>query len=155
TENKDEAKRLSPKFKGTIVLSGCFTAAGNETIPEGYDYSTFAGKVKKLLDLKGYSNYLIKGMAGPSITTDTGEKLVRPAQKAAEQDKRKETLDIKNIVTKEEREAAEKKLDLLSVQMANLEKEIDSTKAMYKDVQDLIKADPTSAEFKQLSKDVE
>jgi hypothetical protein len=80
TENQDEKKRLNPKFKGTIILSGCFTAAGNQVVPKGYDYSIFAGKVKQLLDKKGYQNYLIKGMAGPSRTTDSGDKQVIPAK---------------------------------------------------------------------------
>lgn len=87
TDNADEKKRLHPKFKGTIILSGCFTAAGTGAVPPGYNYSVFAEEVKKLLDAKGYQNFLVKGMAGPSETTKKGDKLVIPAKEAADYEK--------------------------------------------------------------------
>jgi hypothetical protein len=79
TDNPDKRKRLSKKFNGTVLLSGCYTASGSGAIPEGYDYSVFAGKVKKLLDSKGYKGFVVKGVPGPAQTKDSGEKSGRHA----------------------------------------------------------------------------
>jgi hypothetical protein len=79
TGNTDKNKNLSKKFSGTVLLSGCFTAAGSGAIPEGYDYSTFAGQVLNLLRQKGYTKCNVKGMPGPSITKDSGDKSARHA----------------------------------------------------------------------------
>lgn len=73
TGNKDKAKNLSKDFKGTVLLSGCFTAAGG-IAPEGdYDYDTFAGKVWTLLKAKGI-NCKVSGMPGQARTDAKGDK---------------------------------------------------------------------------------
>ena len=83
TENPDSNKHLSPKFHGLIILSGCFTAAGHEVVPVNYDYAPFAHQVYNLLLRKGYQNFKVQGMAGPSVTTESGDKVVLPAKDAA------------------------------------------------------------------------
>ncbi len=51
----DRKKNLSKGFSETVNLVGCFTASGTGEVPPGYDYSTFAGQVPKLLRDKGYT----------------------------------------------------------------------------------------------------
>lgn len=80
TGNKDKAKNLSKAFKGTVLLSGCFTAAGG-IAPEGdYNYDTFAGKVWALLKTKGI-NCKVSGMPGQARTNAEGDKSsVKPTE---------------------------------------------------------------------------
>jgi hypothetical protein len=72
TKNSDKSKRLSKKFTGTVLLSGCYTASGNMVIPEDYDYSVFAGEVKRLLETNGYKGFVVRGIPGPATTIRTG-----------------------------------------------------------------------------------
>ncbi len=75
TENTDPKKNLSPAFKGTVLLSGCFTAAGGIAPPgEDYDYDTFAGKVWTLLKNKGFKQIQVQGMPGQARTDAEGNK---------------------------------------------------------------------------------
>ena len=80
TENNDKAKNLSKAFKGTVLLSGCFTAAGG-IAPEGaYDYDTFAGKVWNLLKAKDI-HCKVSGMPGQARTNAQGDKSsVKPTE---------------------------------------------------------------------------
>lgn len=73
TENSDPKKALSKDFSGTVVLSGCYTASGNGSVPPGYDYSAFAGKVLALLRAKGYKKCNVKGMPGEAVVGDDGK----------------------------------------------------------------------------------
>lgn len=80
TENKDKAKNLSKAFKGTVLLSGCFTAAGGVAPEGGYNYDTFAGKVWNLLKAKGI-NCKVSGMPGQARTSAEGDKSsVKPTE---------------------------------------------------------------------------
>jgi hypothetical protein len=79
TQNSDKKKNLSKTFSGTVLLSGCFTAAGSGAIPDGYNYSTFAGQVYSLLKSGGYTKCNVKGMPGPSVTQNSGDKAARHA----------------------------------------------------------------------------
>jgi hypothetical protein len=75
TKNTDKRKRLSKKFSGTVLLSGCYTASGSGKVPydpvamTGYNYSTFAGQVLNLLRAKGYDKLNVQGTPGPSKTS--------------------------------------------------------------------------------------
>jgi len=73
TNNGSKAKSLSKGFNGTVILSGCFTAAGDGAIP------SFAQEVHRKLTTAGYKTVTVKGMPGPSITTDSGDKAARHA----------------------------------------------------------------------------
>ena len=85
TENTDPKKRLSTKFTGTVHLSGCFTAAGGiAPAGEEYDYDTFAGKVKKLLEKAGIKKCSVVGHPGTASTKNDGDKR---SIKPTEQDK--------------------------------------------------------------------
>lgn len=53
TEQSDKSKNLSKDFKGTVMLAGCFTAAGGVPPSADYDYAPFAMKVWNLLKKKG------------------------------------------------------------------------------------------------------
>jgi hypothetical protein len=75
TENPDKKKNLDPAFTGTVLLSGCFTAAGGIAPPDqNYDYDTFAGKVWNMLKAKGFTKITVKGMPGVAFTRDSGDK---------------------------------------------------------------------------------
>ncbi|MDC0660515.1 hypothetical protein N6L27_21110 [Leisingera sp. SS27] len=74
TGNKDKKKNLSKSFKGTVLLSGCFTAAGGIAPPgDKYDYDTYAGKVWRLLKAKGI-NCKVVGQPGTASTNEDGSK---------------------------------------------------------------------------------
>ncbi len=88
TGQKDKAKNLSKAFKGTVLLSGCFTAAGG-IAPEGdYNYDTFAGKVWNLLKAKGI-NCKVSGMPGQARTSGDGDKSSAKPTEQKEYDKLK------------------------------------------------------------------
>ncbi|MEX0365886.1 MAG: hypothetical protein AB3N22_07435 [Ruegeria sp.] len=74
TENTDKKRNLSKDFKGTVLLSGCFTAAGGIAPPgEKYDYDTYAGKVWQLLKAKGIKCKVV-GQPGTASTNEDGSK---------------------------------------------------------------------------------
>ena len=74
TGNKDRKKNLSKDFRGTVLLSGCFTAAGGIAPPgKDYDYDTYAGKVWTLLKAKGIKCKVV-GQPGTASTNDDGSK---------------------------------------------------------------------------------
>lgn len=74
TEQTDKKRNLSRKFKGTVLLSGCFTAAGGIAPPgETYDYDTYAGKVWRLLKAKGITCKVV-GQPGTASTNEDGSK---------------------------------------------------------------------------------
>jgi hypothetical protein len=150
TENRDPAKRLHPKFKGTIILSGCFTAAGNAVIPPGYDYSVFAAKVKQLLDKKGYQNYLVKGMAGPSRTTPSGDKEVIPTADDDVVEMAKEKLARK----KAEAAEAERRFKLLEAKQTELEKQQTAVVDMYRKVAAMATQQPGNTQLAGLKPEV-
>jgi hypothetical protein len=79
TGNPDKSKNLSKKFSGIVHLSGCFTASGSGEVPEGYDYSTVAGKVQQLLLAQGYKGFSVRGHPGPAKTRGDGSKAARHA----------------------------------------------------------------------------
>lgn len=90
TENKDKKKNLSKKFNGTILLSGCFTAAGGIAPNDDYDYAPFAQKVWNLLKAKGI-NCKVSGMPGQARTDAKGDKSsVKPTEQAAYDKAKKE-----------------------------------------------------------------
>ncbi len=75
--SKDKDKRIGKDYSGIITLSGCFTAAGGPEADKQDD--PFAKKVLDLLRSKGYDKLSVKGMPGPSVTRDSGEKAARHA----------------------------------------------------------------------------
>lgn len=92
TEQKDKKKNLSKSFKGTVLLSGCFTAAGLKApFIEGYDYDTFAGKVWKLLKAKGI-NCKVSGLPGTGYTSEDGDKTSVKPNEQAEKDRLKKQI---------------------------------------------------------------
>ncbi|MEM7439062.1 MAG: hypothetical protein AAF393_05635 [Pseudomonadota bacterium] len=72
TENKDSDKNLSKKFKGTLFLCGCFTAAGGIAPSPDYNYDTYAGAVWKLLKAKGI-NCKVTGNLGQGRVLEDGK----------------------------------------------------------------------------------
>lgn len=101
TEQKDPSKNLSKKFNGTVLLSGCFTAAGG-IAPEGvkYDYDTFAGKVWNLLKAKGI-NCKVSGMPGQARTTAAGDKMsVKPTEQKKYDQLKKEYQTLQSAIKK-------------------------------------------------------
>lgn len=100
TENSDKKKNLSKNFTGTVLLSGCFTAAGG-IAPEGkYDYDTFAGKVWKLLAAKGIK-CKVSGMPGQARTDAKGDKSsVKPTEQKAYDKLKKEVADLAAAIKK-------------------------------------------------------
>lgn len=73
TEQSDKSKNLSKDFKGTVLLSGCFTAAGGVPPSDDYDYAPFAMKVWNLLKKKGI-NCKVSGLPGTAFTAADGSK---------------------------------------------------------------------------------
>lgn len=69
TENKDETKRLSTEYSGTIYLNGCYTATPSAM-------GSFTENVWKLLKAKGYTKLKVKGNLGAASATDKGSMLV-------------------------------------------------------------------------------
>lgn len=80
TEQSDKSKNLSKKFNGTILLSGCFTAAGGIPPSDDYDYAPFAQKVWNLLKKKGIK-CKVSGLPGQARTdADGNKKSVMPTE---------------------------------------------------------------------------
>lgn len=100
TGNKDKKKNLSRDFTGTVLLSGCFTAAGG-IAPEGnYDYDTFAGKVWKLLQAKGIK-CKVSGLPGTAFTDAEGKKSsVKPTEQKAYDALKKEFAALEKAIEK-------------------------------------------------------
>ncbi|MFL4472353.1 hypothetical protein ACERZ8_21645 [Tateyamaria armeniaca] len=73
TEQSDKSKNLSKDFKGTVLLSGCFTAAGGVPPSDDYDYAPFAMKVWNLLKKKGIK-CKVSGLPGTAFTNADGSK---------------------------------------------------------------------------------
>ena len=65
TENKDEAKRLSPDYSGVIYLNGCYTATPDKM-------GTYIETVWKLLKAKGYTKLKVKGNIGSASVNKDG-----------------------------------------------------------------------------------
>ncbi len=73
TADKDKSKRIGKDYRGTITLSGCFTASGGPEADRQDD--VFAKKVLDALVKKGYKKVTVVGMPGPSWTArDPGDK---------------------------------------------------------------------------------
>lgn len=66
-------KGLSPKYDGTIYLSGCHTAAGFN------NPKSFAANVHATFAAKGYKLLSVAGTPGTATTTDEGDKTATPA----------------------------------------------------------------------------
>ncbi len=101
TEQKDPKKNLSKDFNGTVLLSGCFTAAGGIAPPDSnYDYDTFAGKVWKLLKAKGIK-CKVSGMPGQARTGSDGKKSsVIPTQQKEYDQLKKEVKELESAISK-------------------------------------------------------
>ncbi|MEM9197413.1 MAG: hypothetical protein AAGD12_06120 [Pseudomonadota bacterium] len=137
TEQKDAKKNLSKNFTGTLLLSGCFTAAGGIAPPnEKYDYDTFAGKVWNLLKAKGIK-CKVQGMPGQARTGADGSKSsVKPTEQKAYDALKKEVKELDGLLKKAKgkltagdakvKAAAQKKVDELAAKLkkAKAEKEL-------------------------------
>ncbi len=104
TKNSDKKRNLSKSFKGTVLLSGCFTAAGGIAPPgKDYDYDTFAGKVWKLLKAKGI-NCKVVGQPGTASTNDDGSKnSVMPTKQDEKDDLKAEIKSLEKKLEKQKK----------------------------------------------------
>lgn len=68
-DNKNEAKRLSPDYAGTIYLDGCFTAQGGAM-------DNYTKQVWDLLKGRGLKSVKVKGNLGAAATLKSGDELV-------------------------------------------------------------------------------
>ena len=133
TEQKDKKKNLSRDFKGTVLLSGCFTAAGiSEPAIDGYDYDTLAGKVWKLLKAKGI-NCKVSGMPGQARTDAKGDKSsVKPTEQAAYDKAKKEFEALQAAIKKLDpllKSKDPKVLKVVNKQVADLSKKLKAAHA--------------------------
>ncbi len=133
TEQKDKKKNLSKDFKGTVLLSGCFTAAGiSEPAIDGYDYDTLAGKVWKLLKAKGI-NCKVSGMPGQARTDAKGDKSsVKPTEQAAYDKAKKEFETLQAAIKKLDpllKSKDPKVLKVVNKQVADLNKKLKAAHA--------------------------
>ncbi len=99
-DNKNEKKRLSPDYAGTIYLDGCFTAQGGAM-------ANYTKQVWDLLKARGLKNVKVKGNLGAAATLKSGDELVTTteAEKAAEKLVKKAQKDLEKKI-----EPFEKKL---------------------------------------------
>ncbi|WP_171175040.1 hypothetical protein [Ruegeria sp. HKCCD8929] len=118
TEQTDKKKNLSKDFKGTVLLSGCFTAAGGIAPPgSNYDYDTFAGKVWRLLKAKGIK-CKVSGMPGQARTGDDGNKSsVKPTEQDEYDALKKEFKELQAKLKKQDKKLKSK--DPKTVKEAN------------------------------------
>jgi hypothetical protein len=68
-DNRDEKKRLSPEYSGTIYLDGCFTAQGGAM-------QNYTKQVWDLLKARGVKNVKVKGNLGLAATTSKGDEII-------------------------------------------------------------------------------
>ncbi|WP_299733549.1 hypothetical protein [uncultured Tateyamaria sp.] len=95
TEQSDKSKNLSKDFKGTVLLSGCFTAAGGIPPSDDYDYAPFAQKVWNLLKKKGIK-CKVSGLPGQARTdADGNKKSVIPTEQDEYDALKQEVADLK------------------------------------------------------------
>ena len=132
TGQKDKKKNLSMSFKGTVLLSGCFTAAGLKAPHiDGYDYDTFAGKVWNLLKAKGIK-CKVSGLPGTAYTSEDGSKSSVKPNEQAKKDKLKKRIEAFESALKtlepQLKTKDKKVLSVLNKQKAALLKDIISAK---------------------------
>ncbi|MEM9048513.1 MAG: hypothetical protein AAGC92_07305 [Pseudomonadota bacterium] len=129
TEQKDPKKNLSTAFTGTVLLSGCFTAAGSTAATN----LTLTGKVSNLLKAKGIK-CKVQGMPGVARTNADGTKSsVKPTEMAAYDRLSKQLKALQAELKKtnaklqesdgKAKAAAQKKFDTLGAQLKKLKAE--------------------------------
>jgi hypothetical protein len=79
-DNKDEKKRLSKDYAGTIYLDGCFTAQGGAM-------KNYTMQVWDLLKGRGLKNVRVKGNLGAAATMESGDEVVTTTEAEEKADK--------------------------------------------------------------------
>lgn len=114
TEQSDKKRNLPKDFNSTVLLCGCFTAAGG-IAPAGsdYHYDTFVGKVWRRLKDKGAS-CKISEMPEQARTGDDGNKSSVKSTEQGEYDAfKKEFKELQAKLQKQEKKLKSKDANLV------------------------------------------